>query len=161
MCNRVRDGRSYPRTDGWDRPRYLRENIAAVMAARDAGVPVAGYWHWSLVDNYEWGSYEPRFGLFGVDRARGEHGMRWLETDALGDDAAGAYRDIIAGLRSGDRSVLGPAHRPVSRRSAGGRVEARAAPIDASTCSAWSTICMTRLAAGIRVWMAPTPWPVG
>ncbi len=109
MCNRVRDGRSYPRTDGWDRPRYLRENLAAVMAARDAGVPVAGYWHWSLVDNYEWGSYEPRFGLFGVDRARGDRGMRWIETDALGHDAAGAYRDIIAGLRSGDRSVLGPA----------------------------------------------------
>jgi beta-glucosidase len=106
MCNRVRDGRSLPRLDGWDRPRYLREHLAAVMAAIDDGVPVAGYWHWSLVDNYEWGSYEPRFGLFGVDRHRGERGARWLQTDALGDDAAGAYRDIIAGLRAGDRSVL-------------------------------------------------------
>src|ERR1019366_5724499 len=67
-----------------------------------------GSWHWSLVDNYEWGSYEPRFGLHGVDRDRGEHGMRWLETDAMGDDAAGAYRRIIAGLRAGDRSVLDP-----------------------------------------------------
>jgi beta-glucosidase/6-phospho-beta-glucosidase/beta-galactosidase len=106
MCNRVRDGRSLPRLDGWDRPRYLREHLAAVVAAIDDGVPVAGYWHWSLVDNYEWGSYEPRFGLFGVDRHRGERGARWLQTDALGDDAAGAYRDIIAGLRAGDRSVL-------------------------------------------------------
>jgi hypothetical protein len=26
--------------------------------------------HWSLVDNYEWGSYEPRFGIYGVDRKR-------------------------------------------------------------------------------------------
>jgi len=34
--------------------------------------------------------------------------MRWLETDAMGDDAAGAYRRIIAGLRAGDRSVLDP-----------------------------------------------------
>ena len=107
MCNRVRRGRSYPRTDGWDRPRYLRENIAAMMTAVDRGVPVRGYWHWSLVDNYEWGSYEPRFGLYGVDRHRGEHGMTWLEKDSLGDDAAGAYRRIIAGLREGDRSVLG------------------------------------------------------
>ena len=78
------------------------------VAAVDAGVPVEGYWHWSLVDNYEWGSYEPRFGLHGIDRDRGEHGMRWLETDAMGDDAAGAYRRIIAGLRAGDRSVLDP-----------------------------------------------------
>jgi beta-glucosidase/6-phospho-beta-glucosidase/beta-galactosidase len=108
LCNRVRDGRSFARLDGWDRPRYLRENIAAVVEAIDGGVPVDGYWHWSLVDNYEWGSYEPRFGLHGVDRHRGEHGMRWLETDAMGDDAAGAYRRIIDGLRAGDRSVLEP-----------------------------------------------------
>jgi len=108
LCNRVRNGRSWPRLDGWDRPRYLREHLAAVVAAADAGVPVSGYWHWSLVDNYEWGSYQPRFGLFGVDRHRGEHGFRWLGTDSMGDDAAGEYARIIAGLREGDRSVLSP-----------------------------------------------------
>jgi len=106
LCNRVRDGRSFGRLDGWDRPRYLAENLAAVVAAIDAGVPVEGYWHWSLVDNYEWGSYEPRFGLYGVDRDRGSHGGRWLDTDAMGRDAAGAYRRLIAGLRAGDRTVL-------------------------------------------------------
>ena len=84
MCTRVRQGRPSVRLDGWDRPRYLREIVAAVVAAVDAGVPVAGYWHWSLVDNYEWGSYQPRFGLHGVDRHRGERGFRWLETDADG-----------------------------------------------------------------------------
>ena len=107
LCNRVVNGRSYPRLDGWDRPRYLRRNIAAVMEAVDQGVPVAGYWHWSLVDNYEWGSYEPRFGLYGVDRDRGRHGVEWMPTDAMGADAAGTYGDIIAGLRRGDRTVLG------------------------------------------------------
>jgi beta-glucosidase/6-phospho-beta-glucosidase/beta-galactosidase len=106
LCNRVRNGRSFPRLDGWDRSRYLRENIKAVVTAIERGVPVAGYWHWSLVDNYEWGSYQPRFGLYGVDRHRGARGFRWLETDSLGDDAGGAYRRIIAGLRAGDRSVL-------------------------------------------------------
>ena len=106
LCNRVRDGRSYGRLDGWDRPRYLRENLAAVVEAVDAGVPVEGYWHWSLVDNYEWGSYEPRFGLFGVDRSRGPRGGTWLDTDAMGRDAAGAYRGLIHGLRTGDRTVL-------------------------------------------------------
>ncbi|MBV8463358.1 MAG: family 1 glycosylhydrolase, partial [Acidimicrobiales bacterium] len=106
LCNRVVHRRAYPRLDGWDRPRYLRENVGAVVAAVDDGVPVTGYWHWSLVDNYEWGSYEPRFGLYGVDRHRGRYGVEWLETDAMGADAAGAYRAVIAGLRSGDRSVL-------------------------------------------------------
>jgi beta-glucosidase/6-phospho-beta-glucosidase/beta-galactosidase len=108
LCNRLADGRSLDRLDGWDRPRYLRENLAAVVAAVESGVPVEGYWHWSLVDNYEWGSYEPRFGIHGVDRSHGPRGGTWLETDAMGRDAAGAYRRLIAGLRTGDRSVLDP-----------------------------------------------------
>ncbi len=69
----------------------------------DAGLPVTIYSHWSLVDNYEWGSYEPRFGIHGVDR---ERGIRVLETDSMGNDAAGTYREMIAGLRAGERSVL-------------------------------------------------------
>jgi beta-glucosidase/6-phospho-beta-glucosidase/beta-galactosidase len=105
LCNRVRRGRSYPRLDGWTRDRYLRENLSAVVDALDQGVPVSGYWHWTLADNYEWGSYEPRFGLFGVDR---ERGVRVGPHDAMGVDAAGAYRVLIDGLRAGDRAVLRP-----------------------------------------------------
>lgn len=104
LCNRVRRGRSHPRLDGWTRPRYLRAHLAEVVRMLDAGLPVRGYYHWSLIDNYEWGSYEPRFGLHGVDR---ERGGRWLDTDAMGHDAAGTYRRIIEGLRAGDRSVVG------------------------------------------------------
>ena len=106
LCNRLRHGRSFGRMDGWDRPRFLTANVAAVVDAVDAGVPVEGYWHWSLVDNYEWGSYEPRFGIHGVDRDRGGAGGTWLETDAMGLDSAGTYRRLIEGLRAGDRSVL-------------------------------------------------------
>ncbi len=108
LCNRVRNGNSYARLDGWDRPRYLREHIAAVASAIDRGVPVQGYWHWSLVDNYEWGSFQPRFGLYGVDRQPGSGWSRWLDCDSMGDDAPGAYRSIIAGLRSGNRGVIDP-----------------------------------------------------
>ncbi|MBV8949575.1 MAG: glycoside hydrolase family 1 protein [Actinobacteria bacterium] len=103
LCNRVRRGRSYPRLDGWDRGRYLEANLRALAGALDAGLPVGAYYHWSLMDNYEWGSYEPRFGIFGIDR---ERGVRVLGTDAMGHDAAGAYRKLIEAMRAGDRSLL-------------------------------------------------------
>ncbi len=101
LCTRVHNGRSFPRADGWERPRYLRDHMMAAMDAVAAGVPVTGYLHWSLVDNYEWGSYEPRFGIFGIDRARGPRGFRWLDTDAEGHDSAAAYRALIGWARQG------------------------------------------------------------
>ncbi|HJV08067.1 MAG TPA: family 1 glycosylhydrolase [Acidimicrobiales bacterium] len=104
LCNRVRRGRSWPRADGWDRPRALRAHLKAVVAALDEGLPVTAYFHWTLADSYEWGSYQPRFGLYGVDR---ERGCRWSDVDSMGADAAGAYRRLADGLRAGDRSVLG------------------------------------------------------
>ena len=66
-------------------------------------VCISAYLHWSLVDNYEW---EPtsHAGLFGLDRRPGT--VRWMETDAQGDDAAGAFGHAVRGLLSGDRSVL-------------------------------------------------------
>ncbi|MCL3777399.1 MULTISPECIES: family 1 glycosylhydrolase [unclassified Actinomyces] len=38
-----------------------------IEAVRD-GADVRGYCHWSLLDNYEWGRWEPTFGLIAVDR---------------------------------------------------------------------------------------------
>ena len=32
------------------------------------GIDVRGYIHWSLLDNYEWGHWDPTFGLVAVDR---------------------------------------------------------------------------------------------
>ncbi|MBI2213508.1 MAG: glycoside hydrolase family 1 protein [Acidobacteria bacterium] len=58
--------------DGDDRlrARFLREHVAAIRDARRLGTDVHGYFHWSLVDNYEWlDGFEPRFGLFAVDQA--------------------------------------------------------------------------------------------
>ncbi len=104
LCSRVRNGRFYLRSDGWDRLRYLRANLAAVVRAIDAGIPVGSYYHWTLADSYEWGSYEPRFGLYRIERKGGDIG--WGSLDALGGDASSLYRRIIQGLRAGDRSVL-------------------------------------------------------
>ncbi len=64
---------------------------------------IGGYFHWTLADNYEWGSYEPCFGLYGVDRARG---LRWSTEDAMGRPSAAVYRRLVEGLRAGDRTVL-------------------------------------------------------
>ncbi|AXY52626.1 family 1 glycosylhydrolase [Rhodococcus ruber] len=56
-----------PRADGWTRARHLREHVDRVRRAAADGAPVFGYNYWSITDNYEWGSYTPRFGLYTVD----------------------------------------------------------------------------------------------
>lgn len=48
---------------------FIREAFAGVMAAKADGVPVKGYLHWSLLDNFEWqAGYAKTFGLIAVDR---------------------------------------------------------------------------------------------
>ena len=102
LCSRVKKGVGYPRLDGWTRPRYLKEHLAALATLLARGVPVTTYVHWSLLDNYEWGSYQPRFGIFGVVR---DEGLRRLRSDSMGEDAAGSYRGIVRALRSGEGVV--------------------------------------------------------
>jgi beta-glucosidase len=55
------------RPDGWTRENYLVSHIKQMNRAIDEGIPMVGYFHWSITDNYEWGSYKPRFGLYTVD----------------------------------------------------------------------------------------------
>jgi beta-glucosidase len=58
---RVRDER---------RVRYVRTHLAQVQHAIQAGVPLKGYFHWTLMDNFEWAfGYRMRFGLVYVDYA--------------------------------------------------------------------------------------------
>ena len=50
------------------RTAYLNDHIHAVAKAARDGLPMAGYFAWSLLDNYEWAfGYERRFGLVHVD----------------------------------------------------------------------------------------------
>jgi beta-glucosidase len=47
---------------------FLDAHLAKVREAIAEGVPVAGYYTWSLMDNYEWSlGYDKRFGLIHVD----------------------------------------------------------------------------------------------
>ncbi|MCX7608140.1 MAG: GH1 family beta-glucosidase [Anaerolineales bacterium] len=56
---RVRDER---------RIRYLKNHLVQLHRAIQDGVPVKGYFHWSLMDNFEWAwGYSQRFGLVYVD----------------------------------------------------------------------------------------------
>ncbi|SEM83145.1 beta-glucosidase [Pseudorhodobacter antarcticus] len=53
-----------------DHPRidYLAQHLAAVQRCAADGLPVQGYFTWSLLDNYEWAlGYDKRFGLIHVD----------------------------------------------------------------------------------------------
>ncbi len=53
-----------------ERVRYLEEHLAACARAVAKGAPLAGYFAWSLLDNFEWAyGYDKRFGLVHVDYA--------------------------------------------------------------------------------------------
>jgi beta-glucosidase len=51
-----------------NRVSYLERHLDAMFKAKAEGVPISGYFAWSLIDNFEWAyGYEKRFGLIYVD----------------------------------------------------------------------------------------------
>jgi beta-glucosidase len=67
---------------------YLRNHLAAAHKAIECGVPLAGYFVWSLVDNFEWSfGYTQRFGIIWVDY---QNQKRILKDSALW------YEQVIA-----------------------------------------------------------------
>ncbi|MFE7073873.1 GH1 family beta-glucosidase [Streptomyces sp. NPDC057620] len=86
------NGSAYPdvvRPDGTvhdpERIQYLEQHLAACASAARKGAPLAGYYAWSLLDNFEWAyGYDKRFGLVHVDyrtqrRAVKGSGRRYAE----------------------------------------------------------------------------------
>ncbi|MBQ0825697.1 GH1 family beta-glucosidase [Streptomyces tagetis] len=71
------NGSSFPDETGPDgavedprRAEYLVSHLAACASAARKGVPLKGYFAWSLLDNFEWAyGYDKRFGLVHVDYA--------------------------------------------------------------------------------------------
>ena len=53
-----------------ERLRYYAGHLAATARAIAAGIPLKGYFAWSLLDNFEWAHrYAKRFGIVRVDHA--------------------------------------------------------------------------------------------
>ena len=71
-----------------DRIMFLRNYLAQLQRATADGIPVHGYFLWSLMDNFEWiFGYKKRFGLYRVD----------FESQArMPKLSAAFYRDVIA-----------------------------------------------------------------
>lgn len=69
------------------RPDYLRLHLREISRARQQGIDVQGYFHWSLLDNFEWiKGFGPRFGLYRVN----------YETfERTPTESARLYRDLI------------------------------------------------------------------
>ncbi len=77
---------------GTRRAEHIVRSLEQIHRAREEGVDVRGYYHWSLMDNFEWAEgWEPRFGLFHVERG---NDFRRVETEG-----ATILREIIAERR--------------------------------------------------------------
>lgn len=75
------------------RIQYLRDHLAQVRRAMDAGVPVKGYFVWSVLDNFEWDlGYQMRFGLIHVDYDTQRRVVK---------DSGWWYRDLIQSTPEG------------------------------------------------------------
>jgi beta-glucosidase len=71
-----------------DRIMFLRNYLAQLQRATSEGVPVHGYFLWSLMDNFEWiFGYEKRFGLYRVN---------FESQQRVPKLSAAFYRDVIA-----------------------------------------------------------------
>jgi beta-glucosidase len=65
---------------------YLRGHFAAAHRAIERGVPLEGYFVWSLFDNFEWAlGYEKKFGLYAIDP---------LDQTRIPKDSAHWYREV-------------------------------------------------------------------
>ena len=79
------------------RTRYLADHLEACADAIAAGVPLRGYFVWSLLDNFEWAEgYRYRFGLVRVDFDTLARTMK---------DSGSWYAEFIRAHR---RAILGP-----------------------------------------------------
>jgi beta-glucosidase len=89
-----------------DRCHFLDAHLRACHDALAAGVPLRGYFAWSLLDNFEWSwGYTRRFGLYYVD---------YVSQRRIPKSSAGWYSSVIAHRALPDTPPTPPAPRPAS-----------------------------------------------
>ncbi len=91
------DNKFSRRRDRIARSDFLRLHVGEVIKIVNDGIPLIGYLHWSLFDNYEWGSFTPRFGLFAIDF---EKNLDRQVEDHLGDRPSETYAALIEAAKS-------------------------------------------------------------
>lgn len=97
MAIRRRSDNSHSRRrDRITRSQFLRLHVHEVVKIAAEGVPLLGYLHWSLFDNYEWGTYTPRFGLFSINY---KDGVERLVEDPWGDRPSETYASLVREAR--------------------------------------------------------------
>ena len=99
---RVHDGR----VRDPERQAYLASHIDSVGQAVSEGVPVKGYFVWSLLDNFEWAhGYSKRFGLIYID---------YPTLERVPKDSFYWYRDFVAKQKAPAPSPAGPVAAPAA-----------------------------------------------
>lgn len=82
--------RPAPRVRDFERIDYLRRHLAAGRRAIAEGIPLAGYFLWSFIDNFEWAfGYTKRFGIVFCDYE--------AELRRIPKDSYYFYREVVAG----------------------------------------------------------------
>lgn len=89
--------------NGVRRAENIVRSLEQIHRAIRDGADVRGYYHWSLMDNFEWAEgYEPRFGLYRVDHDTGERtpteGVDVLRAIAGSRQITAEQRDVLGGL---------------------------------------------------------------
>ena len=84
------------RPDRMTRSQFLRLHLHEVDRIRQSDIPLIGYFHWSLFDNYEWGTYTPRFGLYSIEFSEG---TERIAEDHIGDRPSETYAQLISESR--------------------------------------------------------------
>jgi beta-glucosidase len=92
------------RKDGQKRGDALLDTVYWLQRAKADGMNLMGYNYWSLTDNYEWGSYKHRFGLYTVD-VLNDPTLARVPTDAVE-----VYKQVIIdqGVKPGFKPRVAP-----------------------------------------------------
>lgn len=104
------------------RPRYLVQHLRQVWRAANANWGVRGYYHWTLVDNFEWErGWTQRFGLHALDRKTGERSRRGsadlyaeiCKENSLTSEMVGRYApEVVDSMFPGGQSLKGLTRAP-------------------------------------------------